>query len=129
MGSVSILLATSCKKYEIRVGRFVGRCAPFSERGESVIVVAITAIVLALTVARWYFSRRQLHRTTAVAMGGVNLSTELLRVGAISPDQYARGLNDYDFKVIRRNELWLARLSREHPGIVEALEDRVFRYL
>ena len=126
MGSVSILLATSCKKYEIRVGRFVGRCAPFSE---SVIVVAITAIVLALTVARWYFSRRQLHRTTAIAMGGVNLSTELLRVGAISPDQYARGQNDYDFKVIRRNELLLARLSMEHPGIVEALEDRVFRYL
>ena len=52
-----------------------------------------------------------------------------LQRGAVSEDQYDRGLNEYDFMMIRSNEKLISRLRRDCPNLLDMLNERVFKDL
>jgi hypothetical protein len=93
------------------------------------IAVAIATLALVGWFTRWHTKRRRFLRQTAVAQGNSNLSNSLLGAGAITESPHERGLNEYDFRLIRRNACLLRRLRKERPLLLDALEARVFRYL
>ena len=66
---------------------------------------------------------------TAVALGGGHLRDDLLAAGAVSEDQYDRGLNEYDFMMIRSNEKLISRLRRDCPNLLDMLNERVYKDL
>ena len=92
-------------------------------------LAALSCVLVAAWGVRWWRDRNRIRRITAVALGSGHLRDDLLSAGVISEDQHARGLNVYDFKMIRRNEKLVEQLRKEHPNLLAILRTRVFRYL
>ena len=99
------------------------------DNSEVYIAVALSfGLAVCLTV-RWWLRRRRILRVTAVALGSGHLRDDLLAAGAISEDQYDRGLNEYDFMMSRSNEKLICRLRRERSNLLEMLNEIVFKDL
>ena len=99
------------------------------DNSEVYIAVALSfGLAVCLTV-RWWLRRRRILWITAVALGGGHLRDDLLAAGAISEDQYDRGLNEYDFMMIRSNEKLISRLRRDCPNLLDMLNERAFKDL
>ena len=99
------------------------------DNSEVYIAVASSfGLAVCLTV-RWWLRRWRILWITAVALGSGHLRDDLLAAGAISEDQYDRGLNECDFMIIRSNEKLISRLRRECPNLLDMLNERVFKDL
>ena len=110
---------------------FVGVCAEMTSMDNSEVYIAVAlsfGLAVCLTV-RWWFRRRRILWITAVALGSGYLRDDLLAAGRVSEDQYDRGLNEYDFMMIRSNEKLISRLRRDCPNLLDMLNERVYKDL